>query len=430
MKNTFPPDCKKQTAKIVLLGIGLQSIDFLFKCQSKFEEVNVVLFEKSELGPFLLEALLMARDKNLLSTPDKNSTFQIENITFTFIPSSIKSIDKEERVIYHKRGKQRYDYLLIEEAQVFKIFSNSDQSLTALLSESYKADYKVDKKNVVVIEGHDLFAISIAIRLLHFGIVPVIICNASRLTSKELPEEEAWLIGKYLKYIGVESIFDVHLNFNSLISHKDFLEIKTSKNKTLHAHSIISASVGFNSNGSMANSNGIILDYFGSCSTDTLDVSKFAALLNEPFDERAINKNKRHYKMNGTWPCSQCFFNELEWKSYGEISPNCGQNTHNFYWEHPGGEVSFRMQYGKSDLLIKGLSFLGIPFKIGFIEVMLEAKCNAHEFIERMNEGLANSNQVTDVYPLIKKSFGVEFKDEIKKARDPFYKRILKKWFK
>lgn len=429
MKNTFPPNCKKHTAKIVLIGTGLDGIDLLFKFQSKYKEVNVVLFEKSALGPFLLHALLKAKGKHPLPASDKCPAMQVENITFTFNSSPIESIDKEQRVINYRGGEQRYDSLLIEQAKPWRIFSKRDQSLSTLLGEAYQVDYKIDKEAVVLIEGQDLFAIAIAIQLLHSGILPILICDEARLAIKELPEEEAWLIGKYLKYLGVESIFEDHLLFLSLTSNKDFLEIKTSKNKTLHAHSIISASVdsllqvAVDSKGGRSNLNGIKLDHIGAYSADLFGVNQSLRLLNGEIGQGG-------FKMDTSWLSSQCIFSDLGWEKYGDISPICGQDTHNFYWEHPGGEVSFRMQYGKSDLLIKGLCFLGISFKIGFIEGILEAKWNAHEFIERMNEGLVNVNQTTEVYPLVKKSFGVEFKYEIRKKRDSFFKRILKKWFK
>lgn len=436
MKNTFPPNCKKQTAQIVLLGIGLSGIDFLFSCQAKFEEINVVLFEKSEFGPFLLEALLMTRNKKLNSSLVKPSCFQVENLTFTFIRSSIGTINEKERVIYHKCGKLGYDFLLTEETQFLKVVSNTDQSFGTLVKNYYSPDCQVDDGLVVLIEGHDLIAIAIAISLLHLRIVPIIICKDIRLASTELPEEEAWLLGKYLKHLGIESIFDTHLNFNSLKENKDFLEIKTSKAKTLHAHTIISASgdslqpEDLERNGAVANScSNINSDHFVSDLPDIFSSSKSSALVNCAAAESGFKMNKRHYLLNASSLSSQCFFSGLEWKRYGEISPNCGQDTHNFYWEHPGGEVSFRMQYRKSDLLIKGLCGFGLPFKNGFIEAILEAKWNAHQLIGRMNEGLINQSQVTEVYPLIKKSFGVEFKDEIKKTRVPFFKRIIKKLF-
>ncbi|MBI0398433.1 hypothetical protein [Cyclobacterium marinum] len=428
MKNTFPPNYKKQTVNIVLLAIGISSIDFLLKCQSKYREINVVLFEKSDLGPFLLEALLKAKGKHPLPSSDKCIAMQVDNITFTFNSYPIESIDKVQRVINHRGGKQKYEYLLIEQAKPWKIISNERQCLSALLSEAYQADYKMNNEEVVLIEGQDMFAISIAIQLLHSGIVPIIICDGARLALTELPEEEAWLIGKYLKYLGVESIYEDQLLFNSLISDKDFLAIKTSKNKTLHAHSIITASVGsllqvaMDSNGGLSNSNGIKLDHFVSYSANSFGLNQSPRLLNRGFAQG-------EFKMGASWYNSQCIFSELEWRKYGDISPNCGQDTHNFYWEHPGGEVSFRIQYGKSDFLVKGISCLGLPFRVGFIEAILEAKCNAYEFMERMKEGMVNQSQVKEVFPLIKKSFGVEFKKEIKKVREPFFKRLIKKLF-
>ncbi|GAB3011995.1 hypothetical protein GCM10027284_34220 [Cyclobacterium sediminis] len=435
MINTFPPNCKKPTAQIVLLGTVPSGIDFLFKYQHKFKKIKVTLFEKSELGPFLLEALLLTRGKHMISNPNGCSSFQIENITITIIRSSISSIKEEERLINHSDGKIRYDYLLIGKAQPIKVFSNCVQSLGTLLCGAEQSDNKLNKEDVVLVEGQDLFAIAIAIRLLHFGIVPVIICHESRFASKELPEEEAWLVGKYLKQIGVESIFDVYLIFNSLISKKNMLEVKTSKGKTFHAHTIISTtgdffhSLDLLRDCSVKNSHDRNTDHLDFFSVDDIGKMKSSALINKAMAEMAFKWNNRHYLLNGSPLSSQCDFSGLEWKKYGEISTNCGQDTQNFYWEHPRGEVSFRMQYENTNLLIKGISCLSLPFKSGFIESVLKEKWNAYEFIDRMKEGLVNPNQVKEVYPLVKKSFGVVFKDEIKKTRGPFIKRIIKKFF-
>lgn len=426
MKNTFPPNCKQQKVEIVLIGTGFHGINLVFEFQSKFKELNVVLFEKSILGPFLLQVLLKVKGKPALSVSDKCSKFKVENITFTFNSFPIESIDKERKEINHMGGKQKYDTLIIEQAKPWKILSNSGQCLSTHLYGAYRLENEIDKEKIVLIEGQDLFAIAIAIQLLHCGIVPKIICKDARLAHKELPEEEGWLIGKYLKNLGVESIYKDHLLFSTVISKNDLLEIKTAKNKTMHVHSIFVASEdsyppeGVDRHVGQSFPNNIHIDFFSFYSAYTFN-----------HDSEVLNGKIANdlSEIAGPSLCSQCYLNELEWKKYGEISPNCGQDTQNFYWEHPRGEVSFRMQYDKSDLLIKGLSCLGLPFKVGFIEAILAGNWNAHEFIERMTEGLANANQTTEIYPLIKKSFEVVFKDEIKKTRDSFIKRIIKKIF-
>jgi len=120
-------------------------------------------------------------------------------------------------------------------------------------------------------------------------------------------------------------------------------------------------------------------------------------------------------------------FKELSWQTYGEISPEWGIDTQNFYWEHPGGDVSFRLHYKKEDFSVKGIACLGLSFNKSFMATALQSKWKAHDFIDSIGEGLMQNGYSSKVCPLIKKSFGVEFKKVIKSYRSSLLKRIVKK---
>ena len=442
MRNTVPKKSKEKPPQLVVVGLGLSGIDFLLGWQERFKELYVTVFERSGSTPFLLDALFLIKNKKLSSISGNESWYQMENFTFAFSSFSINSVDLKKNVLYHSGGEFCYDYLLIVNEFDLRIKLRNGHNFTesAFLNNSYKSDCLYFNEKKVVIEGHGMATMAVALKFLDYGFAPSIVCKNSRLAIGELPAEESWLFSKYFKYKGINLNFETSVEKYFTNETNDLIGVRITNGKEFLVSKVIVVAdetpyfsflepKEYYSGTIFKTNNGhCILGY-----SNVYAVGEKIKIVTEEegklVDSTFLNGLDRLKSDNYPkyFSCKQFVFKELSWQTYGEISPEWGIDTQNFYWEHPSGDVSFRLHYKKEDFSIKGIACLGLSFNNSFMVNALQSNWKAHDFIDSFGEGLMQNEYSSKVCPLIKKSFGVEFKKVIKSYRSSLLKRIVKK---
>ncbi|EPR67819.1 hypothetical protein ADICYQ_3245 [Cyclobacterium qasimii M12-11B] len=392
--------------------------------------------------PFLFEALFLIKNKKLSPISGEESHYQMENFTFTFNFSKILSIDQEKNVLYHSDGEFYYDYLLIvsEFDLNVKLKCGDDFAKSTFFNKSYGSDYQCFNNNKVVIEGHGMATMAMALKYLDYGFSPSIVCKNSRLAIGEIPTEETWLLSKYFKNNGIDLNFETKIIKPFTKDTNQLIRVKITNGKEVLAGKVVvvddETPCPSLLNLKKFNKDAILKTNKGHCVLGYSNVYAVGdkikiATEEEVEDSSYLNGlNKLRIDHNPKYFSSkQYVFKDLSWQTYGEISPEWGIDTQNFYWEHPVGDISFRLHYRKEDFSIKGIACLGLNFNKGFMANALQSNCKAHDFIDSIDEGLEQNLYSSEVCSLIKKSFGVEFKKVIKTYRTSLLKRILRKLF-
>jgi hypothetical protein len=437
LKNRILQKSKENSPHLVVVGMGLSGIDFILRWQKKVKQSDVTFFEESGFTPLLLDAFFSLKGKTLTSICEDPSYYHVDNIKVRFNSSSVKDINTRDNKIYHSTGYTSYDFLLIiHEFDQIRIVANNNyynHPSFFKLSNNFENEEVTEKE--IAIEGHDLLTLALAIKFLNEGLKPTIYCDKSRLAMGEIPKEEAWLIGKYFKNLGIGIKFEKRF-FEKLPNGLSQICVKENSNKL--SQPINSSLMEY---GEMPLLTRLQLEEFypvrvvrknSKHCTDVVSIREKSAVdineKGEALDGYSVDQRKNKCEREGVL-FNQYVFKELSWQTYGEISTKWGTDTQNFYWEHPEGGISFRMHYRKMDFSIKGIACLGISFNKTFIVNALQSNCKAYDFIDRIDEGMERNEYSFKVYPLIKKSFDVEFKKNIKSHRSSLIKRVFSKFF-
>tara|TARA_R110001592_G_scaffold8105_2_gene44748 strand:+ start:334320 stop:335705 length:1386 start_codon:yes stop_codon:yes gene_type:complete len=433
---------KEKSPHLVVVGLGLSGVDFLIGWQERFKDLNVTIFDKSRTSPFLIEALFLIRNKKLFPISGEESCYQMENFTLAYNFSKINSIDQEKNVLYYKGGAINYDYLLIVSEFELKVRLKEVGNLTnsAFPKNSYGPDFQNFNAKKVIIEGHGLATMAMALKYLDYGYYPSIVCKHSRLAIGELPTEEAWLFSKYFKRKGVELYFETRIEKPIDKEEDDLIRLQITNGMDVLAGKVVvvdDEKVGptflnlkkFYSDADLkTNAGHCVLGYSNVYAVG----DKITVVTKEEAESFTYLNGRDKFKIEPcteNFPSKQYVFKDLSWQTYGKISPEWGNDTQNFYWEHPVGDISFRLHYRKDDFSIKGIACLGLRFNKTYMASALQANSKAHDFINSMEEGLEQNYYSSEACSLIKKSFGIEFKKVIKTYRSSLLKRIVKKLF-
>jgi len=444
LKDLSPIELKHKQTRIAMIGAGISGVDFLLSWQEMYNEIQVDVFECSNATNFFLDALFSIKGKKLLPVSGKKNLYQVENIRINLCFQAIAGIDTQSNIIHHKGGKLEYDFLLLVNEYRPKIFSSKAQllSLNWLEDQLFGINSGEDADKLAVIEGNGLSTIAFALKLLDFDLIPTIVCGQTRLADEIIPEEEAWLFGKKFKNKSVNFNFESGIEkfltneareltgvrlrdgqelpvcmviieegetpFYPYIAEEDFISGNTFKTKIDHCVQDYQNIYAVGENIKVIGQE---------------DEGKQKTIFPFLLERSNVIQKQKHFDFK------QYVFHELFWNTYGDITPDCGNDTQIFYWEHPGGDVSFRMHYSKENFSIMGVACLGICFKKAFISNAIEANWKADHLIDQMADGLINNKYSKAYSPLIKKSFGVEFRKVVKNKRSPFFKRIIKKFF-
>lgn len=95
---------------------------------------------------------------------------------------------------------------------------------------------------------------------------------------------------------------------------------------------------------------------------------------------------KRTKYDRGIWFNSAKFL-DIEYQTYGLMFSKLKDDEESFYWEHPGGKISFRATYKKLSRELVGFNFLGIRFKQETADNWIRNKKTVDQAIRSLNEG-------------------------------------------
>ncbi len=427
-----------------MMGIGLSGIEFLKEWLHEPDVFRLTIIAEHPSDLFYLNALcaLKGLNRSFSSELQKQSDLQ-------FIIASVEAIDFDKKSLLMPDGPLEFDRLVVvNESKPKLLIHRKGGFLRHLTTADDYIDWIQESVREAIVRGDGFVAIAIADQLQRMGLKVTLISTESRLAIQSMPEEEACLVAKKLKASGIHLIFNEKIS-NYLLGEKGEIRgVRLENGEELAGQAVFhdkgnfpdffflrgqpaysgeSFRVGPNygletKDGIFAIGQNLKGIHAGSAedlkiplSTQGITLAKY--LKESSLQEAETFEWKDPYQLAG-----------LEWCTYGDFSTFWGDSSHNFYWEHPNGEIAFRLLFRQHDYSILALATLGITFDQEFLNNAFTERCKALDFINKMKNEVFTRESSEDMILLISKAFAVEFKGIKNENRTSLFGKILEKF--
>lgn len=429
---------------LVLIGIGFSGIEFLKEWLKKPIGLRVTVIGEQPSDFFYLNALCSLKGLNCpfsCEPEDKSIT--------TFRVSTIEKIDFENKCLLLQEGSLPFDILIVvNEPKPKSLFHQKRNLLGHLTKGDEYINWIQESVKEAVVSGDGFVAIALVEQLQKLDFKVTLVSNESRLAKQTMPEEEACLIAKKLKASGVQLIFNEKINDYLLGEGGEIIGVRLVNGKELPCQVVVHDKGNFpdffflrgqpfysgetcrvSSHYELDAKDGVFaigqnLEVFERDSFENLNIPlstqgiTLARYLKENWVQVAKTFEwKDPYQLAG-----------LEWCTYGDFSSFWGNNSHNFYWEHPNGEIAIRLLFHRHDFSILALATLGINFDQEFLNNAFTERCKALDFINKMRNEVFTRESSEDMILLISKAFAVEFKGLKNENRTSLFGKIFAKF--
>lgn len=300
----------------------------------------------------------------------------------------VTSIDPESKNVALKKGsKISYDKLVLATGSRYNKFDWPGQDLPGVQGLYSYQDLELLEENTKncrrgVITGGGLIGVELA-EMLHSRKIPVtFLIREKNFWDIVLPPEESAMVGRHMREQHVDLRVETELK-----------EIKAGTNGRAHAVvtntgeeiscDVVGLTAGVHPNTGLAKGagveikKGVLVDEFLETSSPGIYAIGDCAELRNPLSHRraiepvwytgrmmgetlalTLTGNKTAYKP-GVWFNSAKFF-DIEYQTYGNITPITGGDENSFWWEHKNGRKGIRISFSKENGMVVGMNAMGI----------------------------------------------------------------------
>ncbi|HVK96193.1 MAG TPA: FAD-dependent oxidoreductase, partial [Flavisolibacter sp.] len=233
-----------------------------------------------------------------------------------------------------------------------------------------------------VIVGGGLIGIEMVEMLLSQNIHVSFLVREPLFWNIVLPTEEAQVVTRHIKKHHVDLRLETELKEIKGDKAGKVTSVVTSTGDEIEC-TFVGITVGVNPNISFLRDSGIetergvlVNEYFETNIPDVYAIGDCAQQRNPVAGRRAIEQvwytgrihgetlaqtlvGKKTAYNPGPWFNSAKFF-DVEYQTYGIVANKPNEEENTFYWEHPDGEVCFRIVYNKTDETVVGFNSLGM----------------------------------------------------------------------
>lgn len=435
---------KKGKKNLVLIGVGFSGLELIRNWLSKPGMGSVTIIAECAADFFYFDALC--------SLKNVRNSFDGERIPDTgrcrFLVAGVQRIDVSRKRIFLPDEKLNYDFLvLVNECRPKILAHKKGRGLPCLAGRnSFETLIRKQFKQVVV-RGNGFVALALAEHLIEKGVELTLVCGENSLANPGFPMEEACLVAKKLRTKGIRLFFSREIEMFRMGPDGEITGVELNDGVQLPCQLVIHENGSFGAFSHLANPSlhslkPVLAGVSESESDDqvyTLGVNLYSGeAVSGDFSYPSLSDQGRQLarKIIGpdvvSGPSSEFGAYHrlagLDWFTYGDLSTFCGNNSHNFYWEHPNGSISFRLVFDKHHFFVQALGMLGISFDPQFVAHAFRQKQHASDFISGLVAGMPAGEKNRELIPLIGRAFSVEFEGLKNENRPSFLSRILEKF--
>jgi NAD(P)H-nitrite reductase large subunit len=401
---------------IIIIGNGITGITCARNIRKKNSDATItVISEESE--HFYSRTALMyiyMGHMNYENTKPYEDWFWSKN-RINLIKATVNNLNTENKSIQLDDNRfLYYDKLILATGSISNKFGFPGENLNGVQALYNLQDLEKMEKNTrnissAVIVGGGLIGIEMAEMLHSRNISVTMLIRENAYWANVLPQEEAQIIGNHLHKHGIVLKFNTELKEIQTIDQLSVNSIVTKQEETIYCQFLgittgVKPNINFLKNSTIEIEKGILVDEF--LETNVPDIFaagdcaqfRFPKTGEAPIEQlwytgkmqaetlaNTICGNKTTYD-RGVWFNSAKFF-DIEFQTYGKISPEITNEHESFYWEHENGKISFRANYNKSDRSIIGFNFIGIRFRQVIAEQWIREQKEIEYVIQNLNQG-------------------------------------------
>ncbi|TDQ18360.1 pyridine nucleotide-disulfide oxidoreductase [Algoriphagus boseongensis] len=437
------------TRHIVILGNGISGITCARQLRKLEDQVRITVISGESKYFFSRTALMyvsMGHMKFEHTQPYENWFWEKNRIEL--IHQWVKEVKfKEKTLIFSSGEKLPYDQLVIATGSKPNKFGWPGQDLNGVQGLYSKQDLELFEENTsvnvshAVIVGGGLIGIEMAEMLAYKKIPVTFLVREKGFWDNVLPREESELVGRHIREHHIHLMMETELK--EIISDEKgrVKAVITSKNEEISCQFVgltagVSPNVDFLRGTELAVGRGVkVNEFFQTNLPDVFAIGDCAEFEKAPApDRRPIEQVWYTGRMHGeTLAYTLCgkqtaynpgiWFNsakflDIEYQTYGTVPPIWDEEkVQNFYWEHSGGKVSFRMLMDAQGKIL-GVNNFGFRLRHEFFDQAIQEKWT----VERVIAGLKKANfdpeffapYYLEIQQAFKKKFGGDFQPEKK----------------
>lgn len=357
----------------------------------------------------------------------------------------VENIDTDgQAVIFSGGNRDHYDELILATGARSNKFGWPGQDLDAVQGlysyqdlESMEKFSPTTKRAVIV--GGGLIGVEVAEMLLSRGIEVTFLVRENAFWTIVLPCEEARLIGREIVRHGVDLRYETELKEILPDADGRARAVVTSTGDHIDCQMVfltagVSPNIGFIKDSGIECDRGVLVDdFFRTGAPHVWAGGDCAQHRNPPPDRRPVEQvwytgklHGEHIAANlcgeqrpynpGIWFNSAKFF-DIEYQTYGVVPHQERAHEGNFYWEHPGDGISFRLRFDQESRAVTGVNLFGLRHRHAVWEHWIARKTPVGEVMADLGAANFDPEFYRQHEPAIRAAFNGRFPEHAAEAR-------------
>jgi len=357
----------------------------------------------------------------------------------------VEKIDTGNQTLLFTDGKRmNYDELILATGARSNKFGWPGQDLDGVQGlysyqdlESMEKFSPTTKRAVIV--GGGLIGVEVAEMLLTRGIAVTFLVRENAFWTAVLPCEEAKLVGREITRHGIDLRYETELKEVLPDGSGRARAVVTNTGEEIPCEMVfltagVSPNIGFIKHSGIECERGVLVDEFFRTSTPHVWAGGDCAQhRNPPPDRRPVEQvwytgkmHGEHIAANlcgdersynpGIWFNSAKFF-DIEYQTYGVVLHEERDHEEDFYWEHPGDGISFRLRFDRDSGAVNGVNVFGLRHRHAVWEHWIARKTPVEDVMSDLGAANFDPEFYRQHEPAIRAAFNGKFPERAAKPR-------------
>ncbi|GAB3218401.1 NAD(P)/FAD-dependent oxidoreductase [Algoriphagus aestuariicola] len=367
----------------------------------------------------------------------------------------VEKVDFDAKTLFFVSGESlSYDTLVIATGSKPNKFGWPGQDLKGVQGLYSKQDLELMEETThkgvarAVIVGGGLIGIEMAEMLSYRKIPVTFLVREKGFWDNVLPREEADLVGRHIHEHHIDLRLETELKEILSDSNGRVRAVVTSTGEEITCEFVgltagVSPNVDFLRGSKLEVNRGVKVDeYFRTNLPDVYSIGDCAEFETAPAQDRKNIEqvwytgrmhgetlaqslcNKPIPYRPGVWFNSAKFL-DIEYQTYGVVPPTVNpEEIKDFYWEHRGGKISFRMRMD-SERKILGVNAFGIRLSHEFFDKAIREKWKGEKVITQLEKANFDPEFFEPHFIEIQKAFLVQFGGDFRPAKKSFVQKLF-----
>jgi 3-phenylpropionate/trans-cinnamate dioxygenase ferredoxin reductase subunit len=365
----------------------------------------------------------------------------------------IQAIDFEKKQLTGEKSHYDYDELVLALGSKPNKFGWPGQDLKGVQGLYSFQDLETMEQNTkniqnAVVVGGGLIGIEMAEMLHSRGIHVTYLVREPRFWDIVLPEGESIMIEKHIRAYGIDLRLDTELEEIIHNGKGRAQAIKTTNGEVIEADFVgltvgVAPNVDWLRDSPLDIQKGIMVDEFlktnlpdvyaiGDCAQQRHPQSHrkpieavwyTGRMMGETIAKTLSGAETKYHP--GIWFNSAKFF-DIEYQTYGNVSPKESERESHFYWEAADQKHAMRIAYHPSNYVVTGVNTLGMRLRHEVWDGWLKRKITITEIIKKLGKSNFDPEFFKRFEPEIQAAYNQHFQDhQVVLSRPTLFQRLL-----